>query len=498
MFRIKPPWSGYVLSFLVGCSLPFAFAPFSLFPLAVIALAFLLALWQNVSPWTAFWRGLFFGIGMFGVGTSWIYVSLSQFGHIPFLPSLLVTFLFILLMASYLALLGGGLNFFFPNAHHTKWLLGFPSGWVLIEWLRGWFLTGFPWLSIGYSQIDSPLSGFAPLIGLYGITGFVALSAGLLVAFYQNKHLVYIYLPCLFLLWGGGKVLSQVEWTESSNHPPLKVALLQGNIPQDFKWLQNYQLPTLDRYVELTQAHQNVDLIVWPETAIPVFYHQVPELIDYLNEQHRMHQLDFLIGIPVLNEKKEYFNAVMSISHHPGFYYKRHLVPFGEYIPFYAFLGKFLQLLDVPMSEFSAGADRQENLYSSGQYIGISICYEDVVSELVRSTLPEATLLVNVSNDAWFGHSIAPHQHLEIARMRALESGRYLLRATNTGISAIIDPKGRIVAQAPQFQIDALKGEVQAYQGLTPYIHFGDQWIIIFFFFTGLTGKLFEFQVKRK
>lgn len=489
-------WLAHFLAFLIGCSLPLAFAPFSFFPMAIIALALLFMLWQNISPHLAFWRGLFFGIGMFGVGTSWIYISIHQFGNVPLLASLFITLLFTLFMALYLAILGGGMNYLFPKDNFIKLFLGFPTAWVLVEWIRGWFLTGFPWLSIGYSQIDSPLSGFAPLIGLYGVSWLTAFTASLLVVLYRNKKLLYLFF--LVILWSSGRMLLQVDWSQAVDKPPLKVALLQGNIPQDFKWLPDYQTPTLDRYFELSRNNYDVDLMVWPETAIPMFYHQVPELIDYLNEQHTTHHLDFLIGIPVLNEKKEYFNAVMSISEKPDFYYKRHLVPFGEYIPLHAILGRLLQFLNVPMSEFSAGTSQQKNLYSAGQYLGISICYEDVVSELVRSSLPEATLLVNVSNDAWFGHSIAPHQHLEIARMRALESGRYLLRATNTGISAIINPKGKIVAQAPQFQIYTLKGEVQAYQGLTPYIHFGDQWIILLIFLSGVLGIMMEHFIGKK
>ena len=517
---------GDSLALLAGASLPLAFAPFSLFPIAVLSPALLFFLWQNISPKRAFWRGLLYGIGQFGMGVSWIYISFHQFGGLPLFWAILLTGAFVLLMALYPALLGGLLSRFFPDNTPLKWLLVLPASWTLIEWLRGWLFTGFPWLSLGYSQIDSPLNGFAPLLGVYGVSWLTAFSAALLIYAFNIKELkknenitspvkrsvislnltvtsfhkspFFRISAILIIVWGGGWIFSGISWT-SANGQPLKIALIQGNVPQEFKWLSDYQIPSMQRYLRLSQEHRDADIIIWPETAIPMFYRDVPKympgFLEYLTREHIKYDTDFLLGVPVMKTDGSYYNSVTSLGTQPGFYYKHHLVPFGEYIPFQSTFGELLALLDVPLSAFSAGDARQVNLRSAGEAIGISICYEDAFGELIRNSLPAATLLVNVSNDAWFGDSIAPHQHLEIARMRALESGRYLLRATNTGISAMIDVKGKIMAQAPQFNIITLRVIAQPYQGTTPYVRFGNGLIISFLLVCVLLGK---FQERRK
>ncbi|MDM8557382.1 apolipoprotein N-acyltransferase [Candidatus Parabeggiatoa sp. HSG14] len=483
---------GDILSLIAGGLLPLAFAPLSLFPLAVLLPALLFLLWQNISPKRAFWRGLLFGIGLFGIGVSWVYVSFHQFGGIPMIGAIFMTAGFVLALALYPALLGWLLTRFFPNNTLSKIVLVLPAAWTLTEWLRGWLFTGFPWLNLGYSQIDSPLNGFAPLLGVYGVSWMTVFTASLLVYLFNFKKL--IILPMVIIIWGSGWFLSGVSWTQPVNKP-LDIALIQGNVPQEYKWLSSFQIPSMQRYLQLSQAHRDADIIIWPETAVPLFYSDVltyaPGFLEQLTAEHTTYNTDFLIGIPILLEDgKTYFNSVTSIGTQSGAYYKHHLVPFGEYIPFQSFFGNLLKLLDVPMSAFSPGAVQQPNLHSMGEPIGVSICYEDVFGELVRNSLPTATLLVNVSNDAWFGDSIAPHQHLEIARMRALESGRYLLRATNTGISAVIDVKGKITAQAPQFKITTLRAKAQPYQGVTPYIHFGNSLVMILLLLCMLGGVI--------
>ncbi len=520
---------GDSLALLAGASLPLAFAPFSLFPIAVLSPALLFFLWQNISPKRAFWRGLLYGIGQFGIGVSWIYISFHQFGGLPLFGAILLTGAFVLVMALYPALLGGLIARFFPDNTPLKLLLVLPAAWTLIEWLRGWLFTGFPWLSLGYSQIDSPLNGFAPLLGVYGVSWLTVFSAALLIYAFNIKYLsnnkkitlpvislnhepngnevspftihhspFIRILPILIIVWGGGWFFSGIQWT-SANGQPLKIALIQGNVPQEFKWLSDYQIPSMQRYLRLSQAHRDADIIIWPETAIPMFYSDVleymPGFLERLAQEHIKYDTDFLLGVPVMKEDGSYYNSVASLGTQPGFYYKHHLVPFGEYIPFQSNFGELLALLDIPLSAFSAGDARQVNLRSAGEAIGTSICYEDAFGELIRNSLPAATLLVNVSNDAWFGDSIAPHQHLEIARMRALESGRYLLRATNTGISAMIDVKGKIMDRAPQFKIITLRVIAQPYEGMTPYVRFGNGLIVSFLLVCVLLGT---FQAGRK
>jgi len=460
-----------------GACLPLAFAPLSLFPIAIFSLSILLWSWQNVTAKRGMWRGFLFGLGSFGVGISWVYVSLSQFGNLPIVGAVLLTAGLIGLMSLYPALLAGLWIHLFPEKSRVTLIFVIPATWVLFEWLRGWLFTGFPWLSLGYSQIASPLGNFAPIFGVYGVSGLVVLSAALLLIIWQWRR-GWILGMFGIAIWIGGWALSHWQWTYPLDEP-VQVALIQGNIPQDFKWLPSYQVPTMERYFELSQRHyEQAELIIWPETAIPLFYHQsIPHLVK-LFQQHGQHEVDFIVGIPIMNREEQYFNGVFGIGEQPEFYYKRHLVPFGEYVPFAQQFEELLHYLAVPMSNFSSGPDHQSPFHSAGQVIGVSICYEDVFGELIRRSLPEVTLLVNVSNDAWFGHSIAPHQHLEIAQMRALEMGRYLLRATNTGISAVIDVRGKVVARSPQFEVASLEATAQPYQGSTPYVWFGDQLVL--------------------
>lgn len=493
-------WRSYgndMLSLLAGSSLFLAFAPFAWFPLAILAPAILFTIWYHTaSPRRAFTRGLLFGIGMFGFGVSWVLVSFHQFGGIPLLGAIALTAAFVIIMALYIALCG--LLIYWIPKHHTllTFTLILPATWTLIEWLRGWLFTGFPWLSLGYSQIDSPLRGFAPLLGVYGLSWLVVLTAGLLAYSFHSKKLDWRIGLTGIVIWISGWLLSHHSWTQPTGNP-IQVALLQGNIPQEFKWLSGYQLPSMERYLQLSQAHRDADLIIWPETAIPLFYQDVsiyaPDFWKQLVLERQTYHTDFLIGVPVMAaDNKTYFNSVMSVSDQPGFYYKHHIVPFGEYIPLQAWLGDLLKWLDVPLSEFSAGRLSQPPLWSSGQAIGVSICYEDAFGDLIRHSLPTSTLLVNVSNDAWFGSSIAPHQHLEIARMRALESGRYLLRTTNTGISAVIDTQGQIVEQTPQFEVITLRTAAQPYQGTTLYVRLGDNLIIISLFLMVVIGNVIQ------
>ncbi|OQW93989.1 MAG: apolipoprotein N-acyltransferase [Beggiatoa sp. IS2] len=484
----SPRYLGDGLALGTGASLPLAFAPFALFPIAWLSPAILFLLWRDQTPVRACWRGLLFGIGLFAVGISWINNSFYYFGGIPLPGSILLTLGFICSMALYPALLGWLLTRGFPKTNAVKLFLIIPASWVLMEWLRGWLFTGFPWLTLGYSQIDSPLRGFAPLLGVYGVSWVTVLIASALAyIFHYKRH----FLPISLLIMtfaSSGWLLSKITWHHAVDKP-LAVALVQGNIPQEYKWATGFQISSIQRYLYLSQAHRDANLIIWPETAIPLFHHQIIGFLESLQAEHTKNGTDFLIGIPVMNPAKTaYFNGIMSISENPGFYFKRHLVPFGEYIPLQSILGKLLKLLEVPLSDFTAGAADQPNLRVANQAIGLSVCYEDVFGELLRTSLPEATLLVNVSNDAWFSDTLAPYQHLEIARMRALESGRFLLRATNTGISAVIDASGRIVAQATPSKVYVLRAQVQPYQGTTPYIYFGNALVIILSFLCVLLG----------
>ncbi len=477
----RPGWPGDVVALAAGALAPLAYAPFGWYPVTVLSVALLFVSWEGLSATQALRRGWWFGLGMFGAGVCWVYISIHEFGGAPAPLALLITAGLIVYLALYPGLVGYLATRFFPSPDGVRTLLVLPAAWVLLEWVRGWFLTGFPWLALGYSQSDAPLAGLAPLLGVYGVGAAVAWSAALLVWTVRGRDRQRAYaLLGVLVLWGGAALLQHdVDWTRPTGKP-VRAVLLQGNISQAVKWELDQRVPTLERYLDLTREHWNADLIVWPETAIPVFYHQVADkFVARLEQLAREHGTDLLVGIPVLDRDRwNYYNAMMSLGRERGFYYKRHLVPFGEYLPLRKTLGGVLEFMNIPMSDFSSGGADQPLLRVAGYPVGISICFEAAFGEEIIRELPQAAFLVNVSNDAWFGNSLAPHQHLQIARMRALETGRYLLRATNTGISAIIDDRGRVVTRSAQFTVAALTGKVQPRAGATPYVRFGNRPVV--------------------
>lgn len=458
-----------------GLALPLAFAPFGLFPLAPLALAVLFSLWRSATPRRALFLGYLFGLGYFGFGVSWVAVSMYRFGGMGMLLSGLATLLFVLFLAGFPALVGWLWRRGFARARPVLGLLcALPALWVLLEWTRGWFLTGFPWLAVGYSQTDSPLAGLAPVLGVYGVSLAVATSAALLVFAVAEPARRGRTLTALGLLWALAAGLGQVDWSRPAGEP-LRVSLIQGNVPQNLKWRPDQRQPTIELYTRLSRAaFADSDIVIWPETALPAYYHQAERFLRGLAQEAAPATL--LVGLPVrpASDPAHYYNALVAMSEPPQFYFKSHLVPFGEYIPLKSLLGGLLDILHVPMADFSRGAHEQAPLAVAGQFLAVSICYEDAFGEEVIRDLPEATVLVNVSNDAWFGDSLAPPQHLQMARMRSLETARPMLRATNNGISAIIDHHGDVLVRSPQFRVYSLHGTAQPRSGATPYATTGN------------------------
>jgi apolipoprotein N-acyltransferase len=484
MIKLLNTLWGEVIVLIAGCLLPLAFAPYDFYPLAIVSPAILFLAWTGNSPRRALLRGWLFGLGMFGTGVSWIHISIYGFGGVPLLLSLFLSGLLVAFLALFPAVLGYCLARWVPGiSRHTfgwKLLLVFPAAWILSEWVRGWFFTGFPWLSLGYSQTDSPLAGFAPLLGVYGVSWVVALSAALLVMLLLERQMRQrlAYGGALVSVWLLGFVAMSVHWTEPYGES-IRVSLAQGNIPQDMKWLPELRQATIDLYTEMTRSNWQSDLVIWPESALPDFYHRQRDHLDGLAEEARQHNTDLLIGALTMDlDTDQYFNSMVGLGNGETFYHKQHLVPFTEYLPLKSVLGSVVDFMNVPMSDFTAGAVDQSLIEVAGQKVGISICFEDAFGEEVIRTLPEATILVNVSNDAWFADSSAPHQHLQIARMRTLEAGRPMLRGTNTGMTAIIDAAGRLQATAPQFETTVLTGDVQPMQGMTPYARWGNRAVV--------------------
>jgi apolipoprotein N-acyltransferase len=458
----------------LGVLAVFGFAPFYFYPLPLLALAGLFHLWtQAPTARRAALDGFTFGLGFFGAGVSWIYVSLHDFGGMPLAAALAATALFCAVLALFPALTGF-LQSRWRGSRAMRLLVLIPALWSLSEWLRGWVFTGFPWLAVGYSQVPvSPLAGFAPILGVYGVSLALAAGAGalaLLAERQQRRNALII----LALLAGCGLALKQVPWVVPVG-APLSVSLVQGNIAQDMKWRPEKARATLETYARLSAASQG-QLIVLPETALPMFLADVPPAyLDQLAQLARQRGGDMVVGIPEEQEAGQYFNSAFSFGSSPSRVYRKyHLVPFGEYLPLRPVFAWVLNILHIPLSDFSRGAEIQQPMLVAGQYLAVDICYEDVFGEEIIRQLPRATLLANLTNDAWFGHSLGPWQHLQIAQMRALETGRFMLRATNTGVTAIIDQHGRVMRLAPVFTATVLEGSAQGFQGATPYVRFGN------------------------
>lgn len=458
------------------------FAPWNLYPLPILALAALFYLLVKTDcPPIAARLGFSFGLGMFGAGIGWIYIALHDFGNMPMPLALPATALFVALIALFPALFGY-LQAKFTLPIWSKLTLLFPALWVAVELLRGYLFTGFPWLTLGYSQIaESPLLGYAPVLGVYGVSLTIAISAGLLAALVQRhrgargKFLVV----ALLVIWAGGGGLRMINWTHPAGEP-VKVSLLQGNIAQDAKFDEHQLDTTLEIYRRLAQT-SDAQLIVLPETALPLLRSELPENhLRTLDSHAKQHDSDILIGA-FEEEHGAYYNSMFSLGVSPGqSYRKNHLVPFGEFIPLRPLFGWLINdVLNIPMSDLTSGGKQQPLLRLAGQYIAMNICYEDVFGEEIIRALPQATLLLNTSNDAWYGDSSAAMQHNQISQMRALETGRMMLRATNTGVTSVINRDGRILQMLPQHREAVLSAQVQGYTGTTPYVIWGNLAVIV-------------------
>ena len=480
--HIVPGAAGDLLALILGAVTVFAFAPFSAYPLAVLTLAGLFWLLGGAGVRRAFWRGFLFGVAEFGFGLYWLYISIHVVSGAPVWATLLVIVTVVLVMALYGAIVCGLAVFLLPRAGVWRWAVLLPGLWVLFEWLRGWVLSGFPWLSLGYSQIGSALKGYAPLLGVYGVSLAVALSAGLVLSllFSHGWRARVTAVVILAALWVAGGILSGIAWTRPAG-APIRFSLVQGDIPQSLKWDPQEFSVTLERYLRLTDEHWSSRVIIWPEAAIPAYADQVQEdYLDPLEKQARAHGTDMLIGILTENPSNgDAYNSVISLGGHDGVYHKRHLVPMAEYFPAPAWVTAWLESHNLPYASFTGGVARQPLLRVAGYPVATSICYEDAFGSEVMQDLPAAAFLVNVTNDAWFGDSIALPQHFEISRMRALEAGRYLLRDTNTGITAVVNPHGGVMDRLPEDQVGVLTQDVSPYAGSTPYVRLGNVVIVV-------------------
>ncbi|MEY4932272.1 MAG: hypothetical protein RLZZ403_592 [Pseudomonadota bacterium] len=467
-------WSGWV-AFPSGAALALAFAPFNLWPLAVLCPAVLFLLWEGASPRRAAQLGFWFTAGLFLAGTYWIYHSVHVIGNAPIWVAVFLMVAMISILSGYSALFGYLQARWLPQSGLMRWIVALPAGWVIVEWFRGWFLSGFPWLALGYTQLDTPLAGMAPVLGVYGISLFVMVSAGALAASVMAQgRLRLVALFIVLLPWLAGAALQGREWTRESGGP-VSVAIVQGAVRQEMKWSIDQRDQTLALYRRLTEPHFGAQIILWPEAALPDLAHVLVDYLQTLWRDSRSAGSDVVMGLLHQDpETAKVYNGVLALGQEAQWYDKRRLVPFGEYFPVPAFVRQWLKVMNLPYSDISAGGNEQPALRVAGQLLGVTICYEDAYGSKQLDVLREATLLVNVTNDAWFGDSTAPHQHLEISRMRALEAGRPLMRGANDGVTALIAHDGVVTSMLPQFQPGVLTGTVQPRTGLTPYAHVGN------------------------
>ncbi len=458
-----------------GAGLTLSFAPFSLWWLAPLLLTLIFLLIEGASGRERTLRGFWFGFGMFTTGTYWLYISIHDFGGVAPPIAVAICGALILLMAAYLAVWGYLSGLVAPGNPVWQVLAVLPASWVGVEWLRGWLFSGFPWLSLGYGQIDGPLAAWAPVVGVQGVSLLVALGAGALSVLIIGPNRARI--AGLGVLAAGAvltMLLTGREWTRPVGDP-LQVALVQGGISQDRKWLLEELETTKALFRDFTLKLGEADLIIWPEAAIPALAHEEEDYLRSLGELMKARHQELILGILTFDfGTGEFRNSLLTVGGSNGVYHKRHLVPFGEYFPVPDFIRNVLRLMNLPYTDITPGLDGQRPLLARGVALAPSICYEDAFGTELRDFLPEAGLLVNVSNDGWFGDSIAPHQHLQMARFRALESGRFMLRSTNTGITAVIDPLGTVVRQGAQFKAVVVSATVQPRQGATPWVRFGN------------------------
>jgi apolipoprotein N-acyltransferase len=474
------------IPFVAGAATVLAFAPFGFFPLALLTFAVLVHFWTGATPRGAFWSGYAFGLGLFSAGVSWVYVSLHTFGGMPLPLAALATLLFCAFLALFPAA-AGWLQARIPAQAPLRACFLIPAAWTLFEWLLSWIFTGFPWLSAGYASVGWPLQGYAPLLGVFGLS-FISVSLGGMAWLLFRRQRPLVFATAAVAIVAAGEALRQVHWTEPAGEP-VSAALLQGNIEQDLKFRPERYPAILATYVRLAEATK-AKLIVFPETSIPRFLDRIePEFLARLEDVAKRNGGDLLLGVPYRTRDSEYFNSVISLGTSPRqAYHKSHLVPFGEFIP--PGFGWLLQVMQIPLSDFSRGGRDQPPINAAGQRVAVNVCYEDAFGEGIARRLPEATILVNVSNVAWFGDSLAPAQHLQIARLRAVETGRMHLAATNTGITAAIDRDGRVLARLAQFIEGRLEVSAQGYSGATPYSRYAD-WPVVAVSLLVLIGAVF-------
>lgn len=469
-----------------------AFAPFNYSFSIYLSLLALLFLVDNKTARQGAGYAFLWGLGLFLGGIHWVAVSILDFGGLPTAVALILVILLCAYLAIYPMLCIYLLNRLTPNSDHLRYLIAFPALWLITDWLRGWLLTGFPWLQLGYSQMDNPLVNFAPVLGVEGITFVVALlTSALYFGLRQRRLLITNSVVAVVII--SALLLQDQQWT--SPQATKSIALIQGNTDQNEKWLPENRKHILENYLTLSLKNTDADIIIWPESAIPALEFQVANFLRYAATKMLETNTTLITGVINFQRTEKidkYYNAVIVLGEQgPSLtdpnstdrYYKNKLLPIGEFVPFEDLLRPIAPLFNLPMSSFQRGGEQQLNLGANGINIATAICYEIAFNQtLVKTVNADTDYIMTVSNDAWFGKSIGPVQHLQIARMRAFEFQRPVIRSTNTGVTAIFDQQGQEAARIDQFKQGVLRADITPYRGLTPFNRYGNTPMLILAF----------------
>ncbi|WP_461535695.1 apolipoprotein N-acyltransferase [Spongorhabdus nitratireducens] len=493
---------GDLLAPVAGLLMPLAFSPFDYWPLALICPALLFLVCLDIPVKTVVRRAALFGLGLYSAGVSWVYVSIHVYGMTPPWLAVILTALFVLTLTACF-IIPPLLLFGLINRKHSLpyWhqALIFSGLWILAEWSRSWLFTGFPWLQSGYALLDTPFQSLAPVIGVYGLSLLLLLVGTLVISLLKTRASSQNNKPALALLVGMGICgalaipLNSHSWTQPEGKP-VSFAAVQGNISQNLKWEPGHFDQTVKTFLKLSEPYWGKQLLIWPENALPVLHSRITDLLAALDRRAQQRNTALFLGLPYdrydQNGHGSYYNAMIGLGEGEGLYLKRKLVPFGEYVPMQDLLRGVIDFFNLPMSNFRKGPEQSSLLQAGSLGLTTYICYEVAYPDFAAEAAKNSGALLTVSNDTWFGDSIGPQQHLQLARMRALETGRPMIRATNDGITALIDRDGKVLKTTPRFEKNVLTGDIQPVKGETPFMRFGSIPVLLLSILLVLSGLI--------
>lgn len=484
----------YAYCFIYGLLLAFSFAPFHAPFCAIFALALFFRSLTQYQESSFFAQGFFLGLGFFGLGVSWIYVSIHTYGHFPLVISAFITCFFIAYLALFPAIAAWVFQLIRPASRWYSALL-FSALWVLAEWLRSHIFTGFPWLLIGVGQLDSLFKFLLPIGGVYGVSFYTCfIAAYLTFSFALSSRLISLVIWLLILFFP--LCFKAIHWGTPDSEP-ISIGIVQANLSMRDKWDDALFWQLLQHYSHRIHGLLGTQLIVLPESAIPVPKNAISDFLESIDEVANQNGSAVLLGIPDNSTAyaNVFFNALLSLGKAEGTYHKQHLVPFGEYIP--TPFQKINNLFNLPETNLIAGKVQKAAVTVHQHPIAVLICYEIAYDELLRSQLPQAEWIVSISDNGWFGHSFALYQQLQIAQVRSLQTARYQVIANNDGLSSLIDTQGKIIHTLPAFQAGVLKDKLYAVHGETFWVKYGDAPIMFFSFLIFIISVYYTFLLNK-